>query len=216
MVAVTAALFRCEGRYRRITFSTALLVTAGFAGCALAIASQSGHLVATWELTVVYGAALAVSSALATALAVYLFRWGADLVRDLPGWASIRYGAYALELFGLAVAIVITDVFSIALNSVIGLAAGEQLEPLHLVIGLVGGMVIYTVGSVTWRLANLLTDNLGINAFGYATPALALVWLLVCSQVAVASLELLIIGAATILTANLLINFGDRLPAFRA
>ena len=104
-------------------------------------------------------------------------------------------------------AIVITDVFSIALNSTVGLATGELLQPVHLLVGFIGGVAIYTVGSITWRLANLVTDNLGINALGYSTPVIALIWLLLFAQVGVVKTDFLIIGAAAIITANLLINF---------
>ena len=70
-----------------------------------------------------------------------------------------------------------------------------------------GGAVAYALANITWRAANMLTDNLGINAMSYATPLVALLWLFVFSQVNVARLDYLIIGAAVIISANLLINF---------
>ena len=58
-----------------------------------------------------------------------------------------------------------------------------------------------------YRLGNLINRGLGINAITYLSPLLALVWLFAFSQVEVSRVDYLIIGAAAIITANLLINF---------
>lgn len=68
-------------------------------------------------------------------------------------------------------------------------------------------MSVQTIGSILWRKANFATENLGINALVYATPVFSLVWLYVSSEAHVPRADLLIIGAAAIITANLLINF---------
>ncbi len=66
---------------------------------------------------------------------------------------------------------------------------------------------IYTAASISWRNANIITSNLGINAIGYSTPALTLLWLFLFWNIEVERPGLLIIGTAAIVTANLLINF---------
>ena len=210
LIALTAVLFRRSRRYRRITFPMLLLLTAGFAGCAFVIAGQSGGfsgLGSQSDFTLLLGVILAVGSAVMTSLAAYLFKWGSDLSLALPRGTVEGYSSYGLELFGVAVAIVITDVFSIGLNAAIGFGTGESLNVGQLVIGCLGGVAVYTVGSITWRVANVLTDNLGINALGYSTPLIALLWLLAFSQVGEVRVDFLIIGAAAIIVANLLINF---------
>ena len=210
LIALTAALFRRQQRYRRITFPMLLLLTSGFTGCAFVIASQSGGIIGLSTQSsyiLAAGVVLAMGSAIMTSLAAYLFKWGSDLTDSLPDGIAEEYSTHSLELFGIAVAIVVTDVFSITLNSTIGFATGESLQPIHLLIGFGGGVAIYTLGSITWRLANLMTDNLGINALGYSTPIIALIWLLIFSQVGVVKLDFLVIGAAAVVAANLLINF---------
>ena len=62
-------------------------------------------------------------------------------------------------------------------------------------------------GSIAWRKANIYTTNLGINALAYATPVLSLIWLFSLGQANVTRVDYLVIGAAAIITANLLINF---------
>jgi hypothetical protein len=68
-------------------------------------------------------------------------------------------------------------------------------------------MVVNALGSVLARVAILQTDDLGLNALGYATPVLALLWLFLFSEVGVARADYLVIGVVAILSVNLLINF---------
>ena len=71
----------------------------------------------------------------------------------------------------------------------------------------VGGVFAHALANIARRTANLMTDNLGINAFSYATPIFSLMWLPLFSQVDVARVDYLIIGSAAIIATNLLINF---------
>lgn len=53
----------------------------------------------------------------------------------------------------------------------------------------------------------MMTHNLGINAISHGTPIFSLAWLFLFAQVDVTRVDYLLIGAAAIITANLLINF---------
>ena len=125
-VPLMAALTRRKGRYARITLGSMLLLSGGFAGAAFVVASQSGRfggagVLPTFDLAL--GASLAVLSAVAVAvaLAVCLFRWSEDLVERLPGHARDSWGHLDLELFAVAVAIVVADVFSFAMDAGVAL-----------------------------------------------------------------------------------------------
>ena len=61
-------------------------------------------------------------------------------------------------------------------------------------------------GRILFRKANLIMDNLGINALAYASPVLSLVWLAVMGEIQVARLDLLLVGMGLILGANLFIH----------
>ena len=74
------------------------------------------------------------------------------------------------------------------------------------VFGTLGG-VFLAFTAICWRQANLITNNLGVNALWYSTPIFTLVWLFAFSQVFVVRPDYLLIGAAAIIAANLLINF---------
>ena len=60
---------------------------------------------------------------------------------------------------------------------------------------------------LSWRYANLLSDNLGINALIYLVPILALAWLFLAGRVGVERVEYLLIGVELIVGANIAIAF---------
>ena len=92
-------------------------------------------------------------------------------------------------------------------NGVIGVLMGETLALRDAGLTVIGGIFAHAFANICWRSANLLTDNLGINALAYGIPILSLTWLFLFAEVNVPRIDFLIIGAAAIITANLLINF---------
>ena len=78
-------------------------------------------------------------------------------------------------------------------------------EPISLgalTYGATGGLFIAAVGTILWRMANLISTDLGINVMGYLTPALALGWLFAFSQVGEVHVGFLLIGVGVIIAAN--------------
>ncbi len=69
------------------------------------------------------------------------------------------------------------------------------------------GFFGFGVGDIFFRIANAKTTNLGINALGYATPVVALIWLALASRIDVPHIDWLVIGLIAIIVANLLLNF---------
>ena len=212
LVLLMAVLYRGADRYRRLSFSLVLLLVVGFVGCALVIGSQHGGFAefpGRIGTVLAFGAGLAVCASLATSLAAYLFRWGSELAEGLPEDFEGRLGndQVSLEMFCVAIGIVMSDLFSIALNGSIGLSFGESAAPGIWLAGFLGGVLIYALGSMSWRISNLTTANLGANALGYGAPVAALVLLWVFSQAEVARPGLLVIGAALVISTNVLINF---------
>ena len=72
---------------------------------------------------------------------------------------------------------------------------------------------IAVVGAVNWlgafafRYANLETSNLGVNALQYIRPVLSLIWLFWFATATIHRTDWLIVGTATVVAANALINF---------
>ena len=213
LVLLMAVLYRDADRYRRLSFSLVLLLFVGFVGCALVVGSQQGGFTefrGGAVYVVALGVGLAVCASLATSLAAYLFRWGSGLAESLPGDVVRGLGRdpVSLEMFCVAIGIVISDLFSIALNGSIGVAFGESAGSGIWLAGFLGGVVIYAVASMCWRMSNLTTVNLGINALGYGTPLAALCLLWVFGQVGVSWPVPLVVGAIVVVSSNLMISFG--------
>ena len=220
-------LFRQEKRYREITPTTYWLIAFGLSGFILVVDSRGegfGVLDSTPFTALIIGVTIAIIGALATSLASFSFKWSSEIVQELHvGVISYessdpsdkRVGS--LELFCLVIAYTIANSVSAPINAIIGVTSGESINFGPLVIAILGGVLIQSTGSILWRKANVITVNLGINALVYAIPVFSLIWLAAFADLNVDRVDYLVIGAAAIIAANLLINFGaERLLGFKA
>ncbi len=210
IILLTAWLFRKERRYRKIGLDVMLLLILGVVGFAFVVSGQAGAPV--WlggrSISVVLpGIGLALLAAITAACSAFNLRWGADLTRELPPRIHDRWNRDSLDLFCVVTASVIANTVAIPFNIIAGVVGKETITLVIFLSGIIGGFVINAMANVAWRNANLITDNLGVNAISYATPIFSLGWLFLFSQVNVPLADYLFIGAAAIITANLLINF---------
>ena len=203
-----------DNRFRRTDYTVYMLVAMGFVGFVFAIASQSTSLIALWSVNnlsifaVAIGSVLAIFAAWAGALeAAFNFRWGASLSQELVILGRLEKVDPQVDLFCVVVAFAIASTISTPIHAAAGLLTGESIT-LGVFVTAVGiGGFVQAMSSISYRASILRTDNLGINAMGYAIPILSLFWLALFSLVNVDRVDYLIIGAAAIITANLLINF---------
>ena len=93
-----------------------------------------------------------------------------------------------------------------AVLCVIGLIVSGTLSLNQLYYAILGGFFVTSIGTFTFRVANLSTRNLGVNALAFATPLVALGWLWLFEKLSVTHLDYLIIGAMGIVASNMLIN----------
>ena len=210
MIFLTAWLYRKASRYRESTLSMWMLLAFGFMGCAFVVLSQTAGeqaLGRTDIAAMALGIVLALMGAGAASLSAFGFKWGTDLGDHLRQEHEYASSNYSLDLFGAVLASTIAPAVVFPINLIVGFAIGETL-PLAAFATAAGAGIVFLAGAtLLWRHANLITDNLGINAISYATPILSLFWLFLFSQAEVARVDYLIIGAAAIIAANLLINF---------
>ena len=100
---------------------------------------------------------------------------------------------------------------------VTSLIASELISMHQLFYAILGGFVITPFAICTFRMANLKTDDLGVNALAFGTPLVALIWLWMFSTLDVSHPDYLIIGAMGVVAANLLINTkADKRIAYNA
>ncbi len=223
MIILMARLFRL-GQYRRNFRAMAPSLVVVFAGVGFVVASQTGGLALgdAGFSTLAVGLGLAVAAALASSFSAFTFRWARDLVdrlRAVPvaglGGAPVAgYTPGSLAIFGVIVGYMLSSLASGVVTLGLGVAWGEAMS-LDLVVVAGGGGLLIAAGGVLFRIANTLTDNLGVNALGYVTPAASLVWLAFFLGIGVARVDFLIVGTAAIVAANLMVNLvSGRLAAW--
>ena len=179
-------------------------------GSYLVIASQAGgfgDINRAFFSETIPGLLLVTLAAGAAAAAAFTFPWGEKLAASISSDSIDQRSIKSLALFGTVLGYALSNLLSGPVNIGIGLLRGEELTGTMFAFSILGGMSIHSLGIVLARKANLTTDNLGINAMSYATPVLSLMWLFAFAQTEVERWDYLIIGAAAIISSNLIINF---------
>ena len=113
----------------------------------------------------------------------------------------------SLVMFGAILGFGISSFLGATTNAAVGLLYAGRPSFEVFSVGVIVGVLLQASAAILQRKANLSTRNLGVNALGYAIPILSLIWLWIFSEINVLRPDYLIIGAAAIVTANLLINF---------
>ena len=208
------------GEYRNLDSKMMLMLLIAFAGVVLVLASQNGGFVALktgfWgvsDTSVYLGVGFALLAAFITAFTGFSWVWSHNSINDerLPFHLKSERTEESLGVFFLLVALVVTNSLAFVINGSIGLVfgaiTGEWITLNGLLIGIVGGVFSYGVASVLWRVATNLTSDIGIHAMSYFTPIFALIFLALVDRVGDVEISFLIMGAAAIITSNLLISF---------
>ena len=108
-----------------------------------------------------------------------------------------------MELFSTAVGLAICNLASLPFIASVGFMLNEPISLRALTYGAIGGMLVAAFGTILWRMANMISTDLGINVMSYLTPALALGWLFAFSQVGDVSVGYLFFGVVAIIGANI-------------
>ena len=204
-IFIMARLFQESGYRRNLQSITPFLLLA-LVGAVLTVSAQTGGLHFKGESPgdLAIGVPLALLAALAASLGVLSFRWGQDLASELPAEVRSEYrgNVQSLTLAGSLIGLTVVNLFGTALNAAAGLALRENPSLDVLLTGFIGGLGPSTVATILFRVANLKTQNLGVNALSYLTPALALAWLEAFSEIQVARIDYLVVGVSAIVAAQ--------------
>lgn len=210
---IMARLYRdAEGnrpRYVRVTLETLIPFVFAFAGVAFVIRSTANQPVVggqEGDYMWVWGIALAIMAALLSSLGAFIFRWGSDLQRAIPSTSRYDKTPIQLELFCVMLAFGLGSGFVAIISAPFGILVGDGITFGGLGVAVGIGCLLIVPGNIFFRFANLRTDDLGVNALVYLNPVLALIWLALFSDINVARLDYLLIGAAAIVAMNLVLN----------
>ena len=203
----------------------------GIVGFIFVLVSQSGEFgiptdASAWRLAV--GIIFVCGSAVVAAFNAYNFHLGRDLSEKHKSAISIHRDTIdtdELQMFYVVLCSMIANIFAAIVNCAIGFSAtaigvftAVPLETIYYSIA--WGAIAYATAGIAHRKANLITHNLGINAMSYARPIFGVALLFVFGPayaVNIPHIDYFIIGTASIITANLLINFeAERLLGFKA
>ena len=194
-------------RYRRVTAVSWTGLGLAFLGMAAVVVGTVGFQDVGATLTArVLGMILAIISAVllvCTVVAGYPFCDG--LANEITRKTGARINRRSLEMACLLFGYSVSALISVIPNVLIGLADGGRITPVSAVWTVVVGFS-FVPGAVLSRKAVLITPDLGINAFIYASPVVGLIWLGWFTDIAVARLDLLVAGAVIVAVANLLLN----------
>ena len=215
LILCARLLFRRGDRYEKITPEKWGLIFLAFIGLVFVIISQTNAININVLLIFSYfpdlfiwlgvGAAL-LASLLSSLPTPYSLKWSSEVSKSTK---RLMPKTPIPEFFLVIVAFAIARLIGAFISGAIGYSTGESIsiDSKEFMIAAASGLFVNGVAAVLSRLANSLTSNLGVNALSYTTPVFALILLMVFSLVSVPHIDLLIIGAAAVVTANLLLNF---------
>ena len=229
-LALVVTLARCDypraGSARReITLQKKALMVVAFFGLVLVILGQSGVTAGALSEFLplgLFGALIALlSAALAGAYPALSIVYGDALHCEHMRSAKRPDRTTSQEtdiderenLWFTAVGITASSLMAVPVNvaiSVVG-SGSEAFDPggrqllMGLIHGFLLGCVVVASGTLFVRLANLNSDDLGVNAILYATPVLALAWLAIAG-ISLPRIDLFLAGAALVLASNVMIQ----------
>ncbi len=133
--------------------------------------------------------------------------WDRNSGAKLPPETETPVGAATPGLMGTLLGWGVGSAFTAALSAGIGVAVNEPPAMEILGTGFIAGLLLLTPGSILVTKFYLTANNPNINALSLVIPMLSLVWLFSFTESGVARLDYFVIGAAAIITANVLAEF---------
>ena len=207
-----------QARYQHLTPEKLVLLGMAFVGLAFVVSSQpeSGDMTAS-NWSIFYGVLLACFSTLCASLNSFNILWGIDLGRRLDALSTDRtcnplasQGPVdaKLEAASTIVGVLLATTATIPILILATLVGGEfKTSFTSFSGGLLIGVFLLTPAVVLVRLANLQTDNLGVNAIGYLTPVFSIAILAAVGRLGDVRPEFIVIGVTAIVAVNLFLNF---------
>ena len=214
IIILTSWLLSSENKYQNNFRRVFPLIGIAFVGFIFATASSTGgfrQITDVSSFNIIAGVGLALLAALASTFAAFTYSWGRDLSDKLQTEEPtivVDTDRNQLLFFGAILGFTISSFLAALIQTGIGLTVGNETLDLRMLATIIpGGLLFHATANILVRKATLTTSNLGITALAYAIPIFALFWIAVVSQIQVARMDYLIIGATAIIVANLLINF---------
>lgn len=194
-------------RYRRVTaFSWTGLVLAFLGMAAVVVGTLGFQAVGATLAERVFGMILAVVSGILVVCTVATCYPLADsLATEITRKTALAMKRDSLEFACLLFGYCVSALVSVIPNVFIGFGQGGRVtwEAMGWAVAVGFSLV---PGAILSRRAVLVTPDLSVNALVYASPVVGLLWLGLFTDITVARLDLLVVGAITVAVANVLLN----------
>ena len=224
-------IYKNEQRYKFTVLATTLLTLLAFFGVIFVLISQykADSFFENYK-NLILGGGLAFCAAVCTCLAAHGFLWAtnmknayrkmnkqlaADAVNTdiFSNLGNSKTKNIVIEICFSVFLFIIRNLVVALLVVLVGIGTGENVKEFagHVIEGhwvpilAIGGII--AVAGILWRMSNLLTDNLSINAMSYLTPIFTVFCLWALFGIDIEYTGLFIIGTLAVVVANLLINF---------
>ena len=202
-IVTMAVIYKSDDDYKRDSGWTALMVLLCFVGFAFAgwHYIQAAYLQFYIGIGVAFLAAFLVGSHHAT-----MHKWADSLGNRLENTAlSDRYSDKQLDIFATVSALLLTQLICAVISFIVGMRLGENSD--LLLLWFVGGFLSAGVGDILFRTANVISNNLGVNAIIYVMPIFALALLAIFfPDFGIKQTDYFIVGVLIIIVSNLFIN----------
>ena len=172
----------------------------------LVAASQHSDQQSFFHIDAFLSAAIAIAIAAGAAVAsmAFTFSWSERVYQDIfPNRDDTKSGHSKTDTRTalIVTAFMITNAIALPTNAIITVLTVTTAQ---ITLDLMTGTFIQGVGAILFRLSNVLTNNLTVNAIYYVTPCRTVVWLLFLHQ-PIPNLHYLAAGTFAIITANLIL-----------
>ena len=216
LLGAVVLVFRSRGRYRDRMWLLFALLFLGFLGVAFLVSAEYGGLSSLLGgidgLLPLWGCLLAFMGAAALAPAYTLMRWADRMGRSLQGLSSVSRGSTVILVAGLSAGNLMAVPFCLSIGFLMG-EASPDLSSLWWAF--LGGFLLNGLTTQGWRISLMLTSYLGVGAFLYLIPLLALGWYWLLGMVDALDLPLLVSSLFLILGSSLLLQFRFLQSSFR-
>ena len=205
-ILAMATIYKNNDDYKRGSGWTALMILLCFIGFAFA----GWHYIPEGDSRQFYvGIGIAVLAALLVGSHhAVMLKWADRLGDELENATlSGNYSAHQLDIFASVSALLVTQFVCAIISFTIGMMLNGEISGL-LLLWIVGGFLSAAGGDILFRVANVISDNLGVNAIIYAMPIFALVLLVIFApdDFLFGQADYFIIGVLIIIVSNLFIN----------
>ena len=202
-IVIMAVIYKNNDDYKRGGGWTALMVLLCFVGFAFA----GWHYIQAANVQFYVGIGVAFLTAfLVGSHHAAMLKWADGLGDGLENTElSDRYSDKQLDIFASVSALLLTQLVCAIISFIIGMRLGENTD--LLLLWLVGGFLSAGVGDILFRAANVISNNLGVNAIIYAMPIFALALLAIFfPDFGIKQTDYFIVGVLIIIVSNLFIN----------